>query len=139
MFYCLIRRCECAVGFEGKNCSTNTNDCKSGICQNGATCVDGIASYSCMCARGYSGRHCEIAPVLALQLTGFMTGACKYHNCQNNGVCYKPSGYRSGYLCKCAPGINAFVVAYLISSSLNTLINWSFIEQGVREVDGENR
>ena len=28
-------------------------------CQNGATCVDGIGSYTCDCATGYEGDMCE--------------------------------------------------------------------------------
>ena len=28
-------------------------------CLNGATCVDGIGSYTCDCATGYTGLNCE--------------------------------------------------------------------------------
>ena len=28
-------------------------------CENGATCVDGIATYTCTCATGYTDTHCE--------------------------------------------------------------------------------
>ena len=28
-------------------------------CQHGATCVDGIGTYTCTCADGYTGTHCE--------------------------------------------------------------------------------
>ena len=30
-------------------------------CENGATCVDGIATYTCTCATGYTGTHCEFS------------------------------------------------------------------------------
>lgn len=100
-------RCECPPGFTGKNCSDNIDDCKSHVCLNGATCVDAVGSYTCMCAPGFSGQFCEIAPVLSLpnydSATGPGGGACKYHQCQNNAVCYQPKG-SPDYMCKCAPG-----------------------------------
>ena len=34
-------------------CAFNTE------CLNGATCVDGEKTYSCICAKGYYGDHCE--------------------------------------------------------------------------------
>ena len=30
-------------------------------CQNGATCDDGIGTYTCNCATGYTGSFCEIS------------------------------------------------------------------------------
>ena len=30
-------------------------------CQNGATCVDGIGTYTCDCATGYTGPSCGIS------------------------------------------------------------------------------
>ena len=38
---------------------TDIDDCVGQPCQNGASCVDGIAGYSCKCRPGYSGTHCE--------------------------------------------------------------------------------
>ncbi len=36
------------------------NDCPTvNPCNNGATCVDGVNDFSCICASGYSGIHCE--------------------------------------------------------------------------------
>lgn len=40
------------LGFSGKNCSMDIDDCASAPCQNGATCRDFINSYSCQCAEG---------------------------------------------------------------------------------------
>ena len=37
------------------------DDCESGPCQNGATCVDGVADYSCECEEGWTGKDCEIS------------------------------------------------------------------------------
>ncbi|XP_042293510.1 fibulin-7-like [Sceloporus undulatus] len=38
----------------------NINDCASNPCANGGTCVDGIQSHSCQCARGWSGSTCQV-------------------------------------------------------------------------------
>ena len=43
--------------------SLDIDDCASNPCQNGATCSDGIHSYSCLCNSGYTGSNCEIGNV----------------------------------------------------------------------------
>ena len=48
-------RCECLDGFEGDRCEVNIDDCTDHTCQNGATCIDGIQSYSCQCMPGFTG------------------------------------------------------------------------------------
>ena len=35
------------------------DECSSSPCPITATCVDMIASYSCACADGFTGSHCE--------------------------------------------------------------------------------
>ena len=30
-------------------------------CNNGGTCKDGVASYTCICANGFTGQDCEIS------------------------------------------------------------------------------
>jgi slit 2 len=47
-------------GFSGANCSVNVDECAQHLCQNGATCVDGVAAYTCLCAADFSGRFCEV-------------------------------------------------------------------------------
>ena len=37
--------------------------CESDPCENGATCEDLINAYSCQCAPGFSGKHCEISKI----------------------------------------------------------------------------
>ena len=56
---CPIHRCICPSGYNGKDCSGDINDCDQHICQNGATCVDGLNKYSCKCVKGYSGKLSE--------------------------------------------------------------------------------
>lgn len=48
-------RCKCHVGWMGKKCEQNINDC-IGQCQHGATCIDLVNDYHCACHEGYTGR-----------------------------------------------------------------------------------
>ncbi|MCP3661956.1 MAG: calcium-binding EGF-like domain-containing protein [Gammaproteobacteria bacterium] len=36
----------------------------SNPCQNGGTCTDGLNSYTCACAAGYTGKICETGKIL---------------------------------------------------------------------------
>ena len=73
--------CQCAAGYEGRNCSEET-ECDPNPCQNGASCTvshqcspghvccsvtvfysishpqDLTADYNCSCASGFTGRTC---------------------------------------------------------------------------------
>lgn len=55
LVYHSLIRCHCLKGFEGDRCETNIDDCVTNRCQNNATCVDEIESYSCRCQEGYTG------------------------------------------------------------------------------------
>ena len=35
------------------------DDCSPNQCQNSATCVDGVDSFSCTCAAGFDGDRCQ--------------------------------------------------------------------------------
>jgi hypothetical protein len=39
--------------------TTASDDCMSSLCQNGATCNDGVNSYTCTCSPGYTGTYCD--------------------------------------------------------------------------------
>ena len=34
--------------------------CRSNPCQRGATCVDGLNRYNCLCTYGWAGTNCEL-------------------------------------------------------------------------------
>lgn len=55
--------CYCIDGYTGIQCQTNWDECWSGPCQNGGTCVDGVAYYNCTCPEGFSGK-CAPAPAI---------------------------------------------------------------------------
>lgn len=42
-------KCNCFVGFIGKDCEINIDDCQFILCINSGVCKDGIQNYSCIC------------------------------------------------------------------------------------------
>lgn len=38
---------------------TDIDECQSNPCRNGGTCVDGLASFTCVCLPSYAGLYCE--------------------------------------------------------------------------------
>lgn len=81
-------------------CSINIDDCESNPCENGATCEDGIADYTCKCPEPvldgitWGGKNCSV------KLLG-----CLNHGCQNDAKCipiYEEEIH--SHFCKCQPG-----------------------------------
>ena len=60
----------------GTICEENIDECSSHQCKHNATCVDGIASYTCVCAEGFAGEECEIE-----------VDECRSTPCHNNATC----------------------------------------------------
>lgn len=86
-----LYKCVCQPGFEGKDCEMNINECLSGPCQHGGTCIDGVNNYTCLCGRtGYTGPNCDIN-----------INECENNPCLNNGICFDNYG---GYTCQCTTG-----------------------------------
>lgn len=70
--------------------TTPDDHCAPNPCENGGTCTNGVSSYTCACAPGFTGASCE-TPI----------DNCASSPCQNGGSC---TNEPSGYSCACAAG-----------------------------------
>lgn len=52
--------CACTLGFQGRLCDADIDDCTSTSCANGSTCIDLIGMTRCDCPPGYWGIRCEL-------------------------------------------------------------------------------
>ncbi|XP_014668701.1 PREDICTED: uncharacterized protein LOC106809975 [Priapulus caudatus] len=89
--------CCCAVGFTGRHCETNINECARRPCRNGGTCYEGApGSYRCECIPGFYGRNCA---GVARGLT------CESTPCHNEAVCVDTA---FGFSCECKPDYTGY-------------------------------
>lgn len=83
--------CNCPVGYTGRTCSEDINDCLSNPCQHGSCIVrcklysfrefiifskDEINSHTCICDAGFNGTLCDNN-----------IDDCHPNPCQNDGNC----------------------------------------------------
>ena len=68
--------CSCFFGFTRQLCDVDINDCQSGPCTNGGSCVDARGYYRCDCSVGYKGINCETN-----------ISDCTESPCVNGGTC----------------------------------------------------
>ncbi|KNC80159.1 hypothetical protein SARC_07472 [Sphaeroforma arctica JP610] len=94
-------QCVCGTGYTGSRCSSEIDECLTSmnVCQNGATCVDGLNSVTCDCLPGYEGADCSVY-------------ACP---CQNGGSCIDDNG---STVCKCVDGYSGDTCEYAPASDL---------------------
>jgi hypothetical protein len=85
-----FRQCTCVAGYDGANCSTNTQACLSSPCRNGGTCQVTVDSYQCHCATGHQGVNCTTN-----------IDDCTASPCKNGGTCFDGTG---SYVCRCITG-----------------------------------
>ena len=48
-----------AIGYTGQFCEEIIDNCVDNACLNGASCVNGINSYTCSCTSGWTGNLCQ--------------------------------------------------------------------------------
>jgi len=58
------------VGWEDEStsCITLSNDCLDHGCLNGATCVDDVRTYTCLCPPGYTGNVVIVMLVVVVSI-----------------------------------------------------------------------
>lgn len=47
----------CALGFEGPRCQVEVDECLSGPCPTGASCLDLPGAFFCLCPSGFTGQQ----------------------------------------------------------------------------------
>ncbi|XP_047482510.1 LOW QUALITY PROTEIN: cubilin-like [Penaeus chinensis] len=77
------------------NARLQMNECASGPCRNGGTCIDGYMSYTCLCRNGWAGENCDDDINECYMFFGTDLG------CQNGATCTNTQG---GYTCQCPAG-----------------------------------
>lgn len=58
-----LLRCRCALGYRGHLCEVDIDECDPNPCVNGASCLDGLGSYTCRCLPGFNGTRCETGTI----------------------------------------------------------------------------
>ncbi len=71
-----------------KSYFSDVNECESSPCSNGATCVNLIAGYHCICPSGYNYTHCQNGKhcLISSQVVFISSLSCQcrrkvYYNC----------------------------------------------------------
>ena len=82
--------CQCDVGYEGRYCHLETDECLSEPCLNGGSCHDQLGGYTCLCALGFNGTNCQIN-----------IDDCPDNQCAEGSACV--DGINS-YTCDCQHG-----------------------------------
>lgn len=72
-------------------------------CANGATCLDGVNHFSCLCPAGFSGRFCSIN-----------LDDCASQPCLNGGRCLDRA---RGFNCLCQPGYTGITCEMLLRTA----------------------
>ncbi|KAI3388875.1 hypothetical protein SNEBB_006259 [Seison nebaliae] len=85
----------CKTGYTGLYCHIDIDECTDDApCQNGATCLNIIGDYKCLCPYGYEDKNCAT-----------ITDLCSdeiINNCRNGATCTVPTA--GTYQCTCPTG-----------------------------------
>ncbi|EER08891.1 neurogenic locus notch, putative [Perkinsus marinus ATCC 50983] len=101
---CKANGCECMPGYEGPNCDTRTDPCRTKPCGQFGECVENFdkpTGYECQCQATWFGIHCETTTNMCLEKilleneTDWRVRDCGKGNCvSGNGQ----------YECRCEEG-----------------------------------
>lgn len=67
------------------SCQYEIDECASNPCQNGGTCIDGLASFYCNCTEDFVGDQCEVLKLVTCENEPCKEGA----TCKNGRSKYK--------------------------------------------------
>lgn len=101
-------KCNCEPGYGGDQCEIEVNMCDNNNCSNGATCLQGWESYTCLCPQNLTGQYCneklpeipwyiQTQPLPELPVAACLGSRWNY-SCFNGGNCSKDN------TCLCLPG-----------------------------------
>lgn len=124
--------CQCRLGYEGRHCEIDIDECVDDPCQNGGQCIDGVGRYTCNCTgTGYEGTNCEIdedectdIPNICgdlgkcVNMPGSYRCDCMNRRCGHqcklddpciinpceHGICHSKCAYEAAYDCECELG-----------------------------------
>ncbi|XP_076600147.1 protein crumbs homolog 1-like [Chaetodon auriga] len=102
-------RCVCELGYSGEQCEVEVDMCENSNCSNGATCLKGFESYTCLCPQNLTGQYCdekipeipwyiETSPLPQLPVSACIGTRWNY-SCFNGGNCSEANN-----TCYCLPG-----------------------------------
>ena len=74
----------------GQFCEQNVDECKMNPCANGATCLDLVNDYKCVCAPGFTSKDCSVKII----------SPCEPSPCLNDGQCTEKA---NDFECVCKP------------------------------------
>ena len=58
----------CTINWYLMDFFSDINECGSSPCQNAGMCIDGLNSFTCNCAAGWTGTYCETCKYMAVKL-----------------------------------------------------------------------